>query len=55
MSLLGYTPDERVDFYINIGLYSKEERQIKITELYKCASEILSDVLSTNSITVWWI
>lgn len=55
MSLLGYTPEERVDFYINIGLYSKEERQNKIDELYKGVSEILSDVLSTNSNTVWWI
>lgn len=53
MSLLGYTPNERVDFYINIGLYSKEELQNKIDELYKCASEILSDILSTNSNIVW--
>lgn len=52
MSLLGCTPEERVDFYINIGLYSKEERQTKISELYKSASEILSDVLSINSNTV---
>ncbi len=49
MSLLGYTQEERVDFYINIGLYSEEERQTKITELYKSASEILSDALSINS------
>lgn len=49
MSLLGYIPEERVDFYINIGLYSEEERQIKIAELYKGASEILADVLSTSS------
>lgn len=55
MSLLGYTPEERVDFYINIGLYSEEERQIRIVELYKGASEILSDVLSTNSNIVWQI
>ena len=46
MSLLGYTPEERVDFYINIGLYSKEERQIRIAELYKGASEILAGTLN---------
>lgn len=49
MSLLGYTPEERVDFYINIGLYNEEERQNKIDELYKGAYEILSDVLNANS------
>ena len=52
MSLFGYTPEERVDFYINIGLYIKEERQNKTDELYKGVSEILFDVLNTNSNTV---
>lgn len=46
MSLLGYTPEERVDFYINMGLYSKEERQNKISELYKDVSKISTEMQS---------
>lgn len=48
MSLLGYTPEERVDFYIKIGMYSEKERQNKIDELYKSASEILAVMQSTD-------
>lgn len=49
MSLLGYTPEERVDFYIKIGIYSEKERQNRIDELYKGASKILADVQSSNN------
>ena len=48
MSLLGYTPEERVDFYIKIGMYSEKERQNKIDELYQGASEILDEMQSTD-------
>lgn len=46
------TPEECVDIDIKLGRYSNEERQNKIDELYKSASEILSNVLSTNRNTV---
>lgn len=52
MSLLGYSPEETIDFYIDIGLYPQDERQNKIDELYKCASEILSDMLNANGNTI---
>ena len=45
IQLLGYTPEEKIDFYINIGLYSEDERQNKIDELYQGASEIWADMM----------
>ena len=48
MQLLGRTPEECVDFEISIGLYSKDERQNRIDELYKGASEILADMMDTS-------
>lgn len=48
MQLLGYTPEEQVDFYINIGLVSQKERQNEINKLYKSASEILNETLNDN-------
>lgn len=51
MQLLGYSPEENIDFYIDIGLYPKYERQNRMDKLYKCASEILFDALSVNKNT----
>ncbi|MCM1232626.1 MAG: hypothetical protein NC489_21075 [Ruminococcus flavefaciens] len=34
MSLLGYTPEEQVDFYIKIGLISPDKRQGEIDKCY---------------------
>jgi hypothetical protein len=38
------TPEECVDFDIKIGLLSKDERQTIIDNLYRGASEILSEM-----------
>lgn len=45
------TPEEYVDIDIKLGLVQTENRQKAIDELYKYASEILSDILSTNCST----
>lgn len=42
------TPEEYVNIDIKLGLVQKEERQNKIDELYKAASEILAVMQSTD-------
>lgn len=41
--------EDYVDFNIKIGLLSKDDRESEINNLYKSASEILSDMISGNS------
>lgn len=49
MQLLGYTPEECVDFYVSIGLISQKERQNEINKLYEGASEILNEMLNGSN------
>lgn len=51
MQLLGYSPEDKIDFCIAIELYPKYERQKKIDELYQYASDILSNALSIKNNT----
>ncbi len=49
LSLLGYTPEECIDFEISIGLIPQKERQTVIDKLYKSASEILNEMLNGSN------
>lgn len=47
--MIGYTPEEYVDFEISIGLIPQKNRQTAIDKLYKSASEILNEMLNGSN------